>query len=152
MARYESKIVEVNALQENVYRRFADLSQLQVMKDNMPAEVKQQIKAQMNEQSQGKALFSNFHFDADGATFTVNGMNVGIRIMERDEPKCVKYGADNSPIQFSLWIQMLPSGPYTTKIRVTIDVDIPFFLRPMIGGKLDKAADQIAEMLTKIPY
>lgn len=152
MAKYESKVKEVNALQANVYNRLSDLSQLQAIKDNMPAEVKEQIKAKMNEETGGKLALSNFNFTTDTASFKASGMDVCIRIIDREPTKCVKFTADNSPIAFTLWIQMLPAGPYTTKIRVTLDVDIPFYLRPMIGSKLDGAADQIAEMLTRIPY
>jgi len=152
MARYESQVKEVNALQESVYNRLSDLSQLQAMKDNMPQEMKEQIKAKMNEETGGKLQLSNFSFTTDAANFKASGMDVCIRIIEREPVKCVKFSADNSPVAFTIWIQMLPAGPYTTKIRVTLDVDIPFYLRPMIGGKLDGAADQIAEMLTKIPY
>lgn len=152
MARYESKIKEVNALQENVYRRLSDLSQLQVLKDNMPAEVKAQIKAKLQEESKGKLELSNLTFDQDSAHFMVNGMTAGVRIIEREEPKCVKFSADNSPIDFTIWIQMLPLAAYQTKIKVTVDVDIPFFLRPMVGNKLESVAEQIAEALTRIPY
>lgn len=152
MAKYESKVREVNALQESVYNRLSDLSQLQVLKDNMPEEAKAQIKAKMNEETGGKLQLSNFSFATDTANFKVNGMDVCIRIIDREPLKCVKFTADNSPVAFTLWIQMLPQGPYQTKIRVTLDIDIPFYLRPMIGSKLDGAADQIAEMLTKIPY
>ena len=152
MARYESKVVTVNALQDSVYNRYADLSALQVMKDNMPAEMKQQIKAKLEEQGQGKVHISNVRFDADTARFSVNGMDACIRIVEREQPKCVKFSAENSPVPATVWIQMLPASAYETKIRVTLDVDIPFYLRPMVGNKLDKAADMIAEALTKIPY
>lgn len=152
MARYESKIKEVNALQENVYRRLSDLSQLQVIKDNMPDEIKDRIKSQIQEQGQGKIQVSNFTFDQDSIHFLVNGMNAGVRIIERDEPKCVKFAADGSPVDFTLWIQMLPLAAYQTKIKVTVDVDIPFFLRPMVGNKLESVAEQVAEALTRIPY
>ena len=152
MARYESKIKTVNALQENVYRRLSNLSELQTLKDNMPPELKEQVKAKLQEQSGGKVTLGNFSFDADHARFTVNGMPTCISIIEREEPKCVKYAAENSPVACTLWIQMLPEASYTTKIRVTIDIDIPFYLRPMVGSKLDGAADMIAEALTKIPY
>lgn len=152
MAKYESQIKEINALQENVYNRLSDLSQLQTMKDNMPAEMKEQIKAKMNEETGGKLQLSNFSFTSDTANFKASGMDVCIRIIDREPNKCVKFTADNSPVAFTLWIQMLPQGPYQTKIRVTLDIDIPFYLKPMIGSKLDGAADQIAEMLTKIPY
>lgn len=152
MARYESKVKEVNALQENVYRRLSDLSQMQVLKDNMPAEMKERIKAQIQEQGKGKLEISNFQFDQDSVRFKVNGMDTGVRIIEREEPKCVKFCAENSPVAFTLWIQMLPLAAYQTKIKVTVDVDIPFLLRPMVGNKLESVAEQIAEALTKIPY
>ncbi|MBQ0056200.1 MAG: SRPBCC family protein [Bacteroidales bacterium] len=152
MARYESKVKEVNALQQNVYNRLSDLSQLQVMKDNMPPELKETIKAKLQEQGQGKIEISNVHFDRDSAHLTVNGMPAAVKIIEREEPKCVKYSADNSPIDFTIWIQMLPQAAYQTKIKVTVDVDIPFFLRPMVGNKLESVAEQIAEALTRIPY
>ncbi len=152
MARYESKVKTINALQENVYRRLSDLSELQTLKDNMPAELKEQVKAKLLEQGGGKINISNLSFDSDHARFSVNGMATSISIIERDEPKCVKYTADNSPVAFTLWIQMLPQEAYTTKLRVTIDIDIPFYLRPMVGSKLDGAADMIADALTKIPY
>lgn len=152
MARYESKIVTVNELQESVYNRYADLSALQVMKDNMPAEMKAQIRAKIEEQGQGKVQVSNFQFDTDTARFKVNGMDVCIRIIDREHPKLVKFAAENSPVPATVWIQMLPASAYETKIRVTLDIDIPFYLKPMIGSKLDKAADMIAEALTKIPY
>jgi len=152
MSRYESKIVTVNALQEAVYKRYADLSALQVMKDNMPAEMKAQIKAKLEEQGQGKIQVSDFQFDTDTARFKVNGMDTCIRIIDREEPKCVKFSADNSPVPATIWIQMLPASAYETKLKVTLDIDIPFYLKPMIGSKLDGAADMIAEALTKIPY
>ena len=152
MARYESKIKIVNALQEAVYNRFADLSTLQIIKDSMSPELKQQIRAKLDEQGQGKVSVSDFHFDTDTARFKVNGMDACVRIIEREPQKCVKFGADNSPVPVTLWIQMLPESAYQTKIRVTMDIDIPFYLRPMVGNKLEGAADMIAEALTKIPY
>ena len=109
MARYESKIKIVNALQENVYKRFADLSSLQAMKDNMSAEMKQQIKDKLNEQGQGKVTISNFLFDNDTARFKVNGMDACIRIVEREEPKCVKFSADNSPVPVTIWTTCVAS-------------------------------------------
>lgn len=152
MSRYESKIVTVNALQENVYNRYADLSTLQTMKENMPEDIKAQIKAKIEEQGQGKVQVNGFQFDQDTARFKVNGMDVCIRIIEREQPKCVKFAAEGSPVPATLWIQMLPASAYETKIRVTLDIDIPFYLKPMVGSKLDKAADMIAEALTRIPY
>ena len=105
------------------------------------------------EESQGKVQISNASFTEDTISCKVNGMDVTMRVVEREEPmKCVKLVADNSPIPATIWVQLLPKEAYQTKCRVTFEVDIPFFLKPMVGKKLDGAADQLAEMLTKIPY
>lgn len=153
MSRYTSDIKIINAAQYAVWNRISNLAQFQTLKDNMPAEAKAEIKAKINAQTEGKASFSNFSFTEDTASFSVQGMPVTIRIIDREEPmKCVKFTADNSPVDFTLWIQLLPQSPYETKCKVTLDLDIPFYLKPLVGKKLDGAADQIAEMLTKIPY
>lgn len=152
MSRYVSDVKIINAAQANVYAKLSDLSHLQVMKDNMPAELKAQIKAKFAEETKGKAEISHMAFTTDTASCRVSGFEVCMRIIDREELKTVKFAADNSPVPMTLWIQMLSAGAYETKIKVTIDVDIPFYLKPMIGGKLEGAADQLAEMLARIPY
>lgn len=153
MSKYQSEVKIINAAQYSVWNRISDFSQFQAMKDAMPAEQKAMIKQKLAEQSDGKVDIKNVRFDADTVTFNASGMDVTLRIIDREDPmKCVKYKADNSPIDVTLWIQLLPQSAYETKCRVTLDVDIPFFLKPMVGKKLDGAADQIADMLCKIPY
>lgn len=152
MARYESQVKTIVAAQENVYKRIADLSELQTIKDNMPLEVKQQIKEKIKEAGQGKVEISNFHFDTDTASFSVMNMPMCIRIIEREPMKTVKFAAEQSPVDVTLWVQLIGKGPYDTRMKVTLDVDLPFYLKPMVGNKLEGAADQIADMLAKIPY
>lgn len=153
MAKYQSEIKIIPASQYQVWNRISDFSQLQLLHDTMPEETKAAIKAKMNDETKGKLSVSDFSFSTDTVLFKVNGMQVGIGIVDRQEPmKCVKYQSDESPIAFTLWIQLLPQSAYETRCRVTIEVDIPFFLKAVVGKKLDGAADQIAEMLTKIPY
>ena len=79
-------------------------------------------------------------------------MPVCVRIIDREPIKTIKFAADKSPVAATLWIQLIGTAPYETKVKVTLDVDIPFFLKPMVGSKLDGVADQIAEALTRIPY
>lgn len=153
MSKYQSDVKIIHASQYQVWNRISDLGQFQVMKDNMPAEQKAMIKAKIAEQGDGKFTLSDFSFTRDTALFKVNGMQIGIGIVDREEPmKCVKFAADQSPVEMTLWIQLLPNAPYETRCRVTVDVDIPFFLKPIVGKKLDGIADQLADMLTKIPY
>lgn len=153
MSRYQSEVKIINAAQLQVWQRISDLSAYQTMKEMMPAEQKEMIKAKLAEEGKGKIQVSDLNFTQDTASCKISGMDVTFRIVEREDPmKCVKYVAENSPIPATLWVQLLPKAPYETKCRVTLEVDIPFFLKPMVGKKLDGAADQLAEMLTKIPY
>ena len=153
MSKYQSEVKIINASQYQVWNRISDLGQFQVMKDNMPAEAKAQLKAKIEEQGGGKLTVSDFSFTRDTALFKVNGMQIGIGIVSREEHmKCVKFQSDQSPVEMTLWIQLLPKEAYQTKCRVTLEIDLPFYLKPLVGKKLDGAADQLAEMLTKIPY
>lgn len=153
MSRYTSDVKIINAAQASVWARISDFSIYQQMKENLPAEQKEAIKAKINELGEGKVQLSDFRFCQDTVSFKASGMDVNINIVEREEPmKCVKYKADKSPVDFTLWIQLLPKEAYQTKCKVTVDVDIPFFLKPLVGKKLDGVADQIADFMTKIPY
>ncbi len=153
MSRYTSDVKIINAAQAQVWARISDFSIYQQLKEQMTPEQKEAIKAKINEMGEGKVQMSNFVFSQDAVDFKVSGMDMRIYIVEREEPmKCVKFKADKAPIDMTLWIQLLPKAPYETKCKVTVEVDIPFFLKPIVGKKLDGVADQIAEFLTKIPY
>lgn len=152
MSRYESQVKTIYAAQPSVYARLSDLSQLQTMKDNLTPEQKEMIKAKFDEVSKGKVTVSDLAFTQDTASCTLQGMPISVKIVDREPMKTIKFSADNSPVAATLWIQLIGTGPYETKAKVTLDVDIPFFLKPMVGSKLDGVADQIAEGLTRIPY
>ncbi len=77
---------------------------------------------------------------------------VSLRITERQENRCVKYTTEQSPLRATLWVQVLPNDDETTKMKLTIDADIPLVLRPMIGNKLKEGVEQIAAMLARIQY
>jgi len=153
MSRYTSDVKILNAAQAQVWARISDFSVYQQLKEKMTPEQKESIKAKISEIDDGKIQLSNFVFTHDAMELKVSGMDVSINIVEREEPmKCVKYKADKSPIDMTLWIQLLPKEAYQTRCKVTVEVDIPFFLKPLVGKKLDGVADQIADFLTKIPY
>ena len=67
--------------------------------------------------------------------------------MAKEAPKYVKIqsGEGGGPIDFTFWIQLQPAGPYDTRMRLVLHAE----LNMMIGGKLQKALDQIAEAMAK---
>jgi len=136
MAKFESSIKQVPHPQEAVYRNLSDLSNLEKVRDRVPEDKVQ-----------------DFSFDKD--TVSVNVPPVGkisIRICDREEPKCVKFESVDSPMPFHLWIQVLPVTAETSKMKVTVDADIPFMLKGMVAGPLQDGVEKIADALAMIPY
>lgn len=136
MSKYESGIKQIPYTQAAVYETLSDLSNIEKVKDRIPADKVQ-----------------NLTFDRDTVSVSVPPVGqVTLQIVEREEPKCIKFEAQNSPVPLTLWVQMLPVTDTTCKMRVTVKADIPVFLKPMVGGKLQEGVDRIADVLAMIPY
>ncbi len=134
--KYESSVREIPHAQEAVYQSLSDLRNLERIKERMPEEKVQ-----------------GMEFDQD--TMAVSMPPVGriaLRIIEREEPKCIKFETEQSPLDFNFWIQLLPVTEQSCKMRLTLKADLNPLIRGMVGGKLQEAIDKIAEMLAAIPY
>ena len=77
---------------------------------------------------------------------------IRLRIIEREEPKCVKFETEQSPMPFNLWIQVLPVDANNSKMKVTVKADIPFMLKGMVAGPLQDGIEKIADALSQIPF
>lgn len=136
MAKFESSVKQVPYPQENVYRNISDLNNLERVKDRVPQD-----------------KVNSFSFDRDTVTVDVPPVGkITLRIIDRDEPKCVKFETAQSPIPFNLWIQVLPQGDNASKMKVTVDADIPFMLKGMVAGPLQDGVEKVADALAQIPY
>ena len=136
MSKFESSVKYIPYPQENVYRNISDLNNLERIRDCVPSDKVQ-----------------NFSFDTD--TVSVNVPPVGqitLRIVEREEPKCIKFEAAQSPMPFNMWIQILPVDEQNSKMKVTVQADIPLMLRAMVAGPLQDGVDKVADALAQIPY
>ena len=136
MSKYESTVKTVPYPQENVYRMISDLSNLERIRDRVPSDKIQE-----------------FSFDTDTVSVSVPPVGqITMRIVERDEPKCVKFESEQSPMPFNLWIQVLAVDEQTSKMKVTVKADIPFMLQAMVSGLLQDGVEQVADALARIPY
>ena len=77
---------------------------------------------------------------------------IKLRIIDREENKCVKFEAEQSPVPFNVWVQVLPVDEATSKMKVTVDADIPFMLKGLVSGPLQDGVEKIADALSQIPY
>ena len=136
MSKYESSIKTVPYPQEAVYRNISDLSNLARIRDRIPSDKVQE-----------------FTFDQDSVSVSVPPVGqITLRIVEREEPKCIKFEAVQSPLPFKLWVQILPIDEQTSKMKVTVDADIPMMLKPMVSGPLQDGVEKVADALALIDY
>ena len=136
MSKYESKVKHIPYPQQNVYRNISDLNNLERVKDRVPGD-----------------KIRDFSFDSDTVSVSVPPVGqITLKIVERDEPKCVKFEAEQSPMPFNLWIQMLPVDEQNSKMKVTVKADIPVMLKALVGNALQDGVDKVADALAQIPY
>ena len=136
MSKFESSIKQVPYPQQSVYDKISNLENLEKVRDRIPVDKVQE-----------------FSFDKDSVSVNVSPVGeIKLRIINREEPKCVKFETVQSPMPFNLWIQVLPVTETTSKMKVTVDADIPLMLKPMISGPLKDGIEKIADALAMIPY
>lgn len=136
MSKFESSIKQIPYPVEAVYKNISDLSNLERVRDRVPEDKLQ-----------------DFSFDSDSVQVSVPPVGtIKLRIIEREENKCVKFEAEQSPLPFNLWIQVLPVDNATSKMKVTVKADIPIMLKGMVAGPLQDGIEKIADVLAQIPY
>ena len=136
MTKFESSVKQIPYPVEDVYRNFSDLNNLERVRDRIPED-----------------KLNSFSFDSDSVSVNVAPVgDLKLRIIEREENKCIKFETVQSPLPFNLWIQVLPVSATESKMKVTVQADIPFMLKGMVAGPLQDGVEKIADALSKIPF
>lgn len=135
MSKFESGIKHIPYPQASVYAMLSDLNNLERVKDKLPAD-----------------KIKDLTFDSDSLSISAPMGSVSMRIVEREEPKCIKFATDKSPISANLWIQVVPEGESACKMRLTIKADINPFIKGMVSKPLQEGLEKIADVLAMIPY
>lgn len=153
LAKYESEIKTVALPQEAIYARLADLNNLAVLKERLndpfvQEKMAEQIPADKVDEFRGYA--EKMRFTADTIVFSSPMGEITLRVVEREEPKCIKFASEGAPVQLYLWIQFLPHGVYESRMKVTVGAEVNFFMKGMVAKPLQQAADGLANMLSAI--
>ena len=136
MAKFESSVRQIPYPQQAVYNMLSDLTNIERVKDRVPED-----------------KLKDLSFDKDSISISVPPVGaVSMRIIDREEPKTIKFESANSPMPFNFWIQLLPVNETESKMRLTIKADIPFMLKGMVTKPLQEGIEKIAEALAMIPY
>lgn len=149
MTTFESSIRQIPFPQHNVYEKLSDLNNLQklkeryaMMKDTMPEEARKQAEK-----------IQDLEFDQDSLSVNVPPVgSIKLRVVNREEPKCIKFETEQSPIPFNFWIQLLPVTSTTCKMKLTIKAELNIFIKQMVKKPLQEGIEKIADVLQMIQY
>ncbi len=135
--KYESKIGQIIANDKVVFSVLSNLENINHFKDVIPQD-----------------KIKDLEVTSDSIRFKVEGLGqkISIVILEKEEYKTIKFGAENLPIPFNLWIQLKQIEEQDTRIRITIKTDMPAMFKMMFDKKIQQGLDQAIDMLCQVPY
>lgn len=154
--QYESSVKAVPYSQPCIYAKLSDLNNLAVIKErfNDPA-VREMMAGKVPEDKMEQIgeRISEMKFDTDSVSCNISPLGeIALRIIDRKEPKCIKFETANSPIHLNLWIQILPTSDTTAKMKLTVCADLNPFIKGMVEKPLREGVEKLADMLAMIPY
>ena len=153
VSKFESEVKIIPQMQQVVYDRFADLNNLASLKERLnDPEVQTKLAEEVPADKLGdlRSYTEGMTFDTDSLTIASPLGQITLRIVERDQPKCIKFASEGAPVQLYVWVQLLPHGEMETKMRVTVGAEVNFFMKGMVAKPLQQAADGLANILSAI--
>ena len=134
--KFVSEIKRIPHKAEHIYGMLSDLSNLERVKDRIPA---------------GKV--KDFTFDSDSCSVSVDPVGkICFQIVARAPNQLIKFATTNSPIPLHLWIQLKEVAEADTCMKLTVGAELNPFIKQMVAKPLQEAIDKMAEVLTVLPY
>lgn len=135
--KYESKIGQIAANDAAVFRVLSNLENINRFRDVIPQD-----------------KIKDMEVSSDRIRFKVDGLGqkIAIAIVEKEEYKLIKFGAESLPIPLNMWIQLKQVADMDTRIRITIKTDMPAMFKMMFDKKMQQGLDQAIDMLCQVPY
>ena len=144
MSTYSSGNVTLNASASAVYDKLSNLENLKGLLDKVPADRIPEDKRQM---------FENIKITPD--TIEVPGGPMGnllFRVTERKAPSYIRLKGEGVPVEMALALHVEPLTDSSSSAKVDLDINIPPMLKLMIGGQIQKIANQFGDVLGAIPF
>ncbi|MDR2927016.1 MAG: hypothetical protein LBV41_02255 [Cytophagaceae bacterium] len=97
---------------------------------------------------------SNWKSAGDTCSFSVSGIGeIGLKIVEREFPKTIKYGADvQTPVNFFLWVQLKEVSENDTRLKVTLRAELNMMMKMVASAPLKKFVDVLADAMAGYAY
>lgn len=143
MATYNSEEVTLRRPAEAVFSQLSNLERLRDVIADVSAD-------KINDEQ--RRQLESVKVTADTISFPGGPAGeVTLRITEAVSPTLIRLEGVGTPVPLSMSMHITPVLPEECTARVTIDLQIPAMLKPMVNGPLQKMADQFGMMLRNLP-
>lgn len=133
---YKSQPARIPQSAQQVISRFDDLSRLQDLMAQLPQDRLSEI--------------GDISFEPDAIIINTPQLGaITLKVIERSRDTVVMSPA-STPVPLRIIIHVAEVTPESCDLQVTVDVDIPPMLRPLIGGKMQQVADQMGQMIANL--
>ena len=86
--------------------------------------------------------------DYDSLHATVQGFNIGVKVVDRTPYSKIEFADDGAPFSFRMSVHFdASSDPYRTDVHIVLDADLNFMMKTLLGSKLKEALDKVVDGL-----
>lgn len=144
MTTVKSETKTINASAEKVFDKLSNLENLKTMLESVPKDRIPEDKQEM---------FNNLVITADTIEIPAGPVgNITLRVTDRLPYSLISLRGEGTPVPLSMQLEIETKGLDACDVTVTVHIDIPIMLKPMVSGPLRKIVDQFVQVLAAIPF
>lgn len=144
MAVFKSQTRQIQASAEAVFDKLSNLENLKTMLAQVPESA---VPADQKE------MFDAVRVTEDSISFPAGPVGeLTLQMTRKERPTLISLTGVGAPVALSMNLEIGIVSQDASEGAVSIDIAIPPMLKPMIGGTIQKMADQFAEMLPRLKY
>lgn len=130
MDKFESKVVTLNRNDEDIYNFISKFSNFTPF---IPTD-----------------KVEGWSATEDTCKLKVQGIETGLKIIERTPFHTIKITGDGAPLEFFLWVQLKQVAENDTKMKLTINAELNFMMKALLKNKLSEGLDAMADQIAMV--
>mgnify|MGYP003308766105 FL=1 len=136
MSTFESEITKAACNDVEIFNVLSDMRNIEYLKHRIPED-----------------KVSNLVYDKDSCHFSINPIgNMGVKIIDREPNKTIKFTSDQSMVGFDFWIQLKQVAENDTRIKLTVKADLNFIIKSMVEPMIQPILNKLANAIATLPY
>lgn len=144
MTTIKSDKTILDAPAQVVFEKLSNLENLKNLLEKVPVDKVPEDK---------RAMFENLKITSD--SIEIPGGPAGaitLKVRDKLAPSLIRLEGEGTPIPLSMQLEIEPKTEKSCEVQVSLSMQIPAMLKPMISGPVKKIVEQFAQMLRAIPF